>query len=46
MFFWVGMVKSDHGQLVHETLKSTYLKNELMKWADFFNADSDAIVFG
>ena len=23
-----------------------YLKNEFMNWADFFNADSDAIIFG
>ena len=23
-----------------------YLKIEFMNWADFFNADSDAIIFG
>ena len=23
-----------------------YLKNEYMNWADYFNADSDAVVFG
>ena len=26
--FWVGVVKNDHVLLVHETLKSAYLKNE------------------
>ena len=30
--------------LVHETLKSAV--NEFMKWADFLNADSVAIIFG
>ena len=32
--------------LIYETLKSAYLKYELMNWADFLNADSDAVVFG
>ena len=44
--FWVGTVKNGHGLLVHETLTILYLKNEFMNWADFLNADSDAIIFG
>ena len=32
--------------LVHETLKSAYLKNEFMGWAGFLNGDSDVIIFG
>ena len=28
--FWVGMTKNSHSRLVHETLKSAYLKNEFM----------------
>ena len=35
----MGVVKNGHGLLVHETLKSAYLKNELINWADFLNAD-------
>ena len=45
-WFWVGMVNNGHGLLVHESLESAYLKNEFMNWADFLNADSDAIIFG
>ena len=42
-----GAFQNGHGLLVHETLKSAvYLKNELMNWADFLNADSDVIIFG
>ena len=40
------MVKNDYGLLVHETLKSAYLKNEFINWAGFLNGDSDAIIFG
>ena len=40
------MVNNGHGLLVHESLESAYLKNEFMNWADFLNADSDAIIFG
>ena len=44
-YFWVGVVKNDHGLVVHETVKSAYLKNEFINWAGFLNADSDAIIF-
>ena len=40
------MVKNEHGFLVHETQNLLYRKNEFMNWADFLNADSDAIIFG
>ena len=46
LIFEVGVVKNDHSLLVHETLKSAYLKNEFINWAGFLNADSDAIIFG
>ena len=46
-WFLGGAFQNGHGLLVHETLKSAvYLKNELMNWADFLNADSDVIIFG
>ena len=45
--FWVGMVKNGDGLLVHETLKSAVSPEWVyMNWADFLNADNDAIVFG
>ena len=40
------MVKNDYALLVHETLKSAYLKNEFINWAGVLNADSDVIIFG
>ena len=42
--FWVDGIKNGHGHLVHETLLN--LLNEFMNWADFLNADCDAIIFG
>ena len=41
--FWVDVVKNGCSLLVHETLKSVYLKIEFIIWADFLNADSNAI---
>ena len=32
--------------LVGMAKKGIYLKNEFMNWADFFNADIDAVIFG
>ena len=41
------MVKNGDGLLVHETLKSAVSPEWVyMNWADFLNADNDAIVFG
>ena len=34
------------GVMVREPLKSAYLKNEFMNWADFFHAHCGAIIFG
>ena len=31
--------------IVHETLKSAYLKDECMNWADVLHSDCDAIIF-
>ena len=39
------IVKYECGLLGHGTLKSAYLKNELMNWADFLHAGGDAIIF-
>ena len=40
------MVKNRRDLLDHGTLKSVYLKMELMNGADFIHADSEAIIFG
>ena len=42
----MGIVKNGSGFLVHETLKPVSFKNECMNRADYFNVDSDAVVFG
>ena len=42
----MGVVKTDYGLLVCETLKSAYFKNEFMNWAEIEHDDSDPIIFG
>ena len=42
--YWMVLVKNGRSVLDHRTLKSAiyiYLKNELMKWADFLHADTN-----
>ena len=43
--FLGGCGQNGHGFLVHETLKSPYLKNEFVNWADVLHTDNDAIIF-
>ena len=44
IFEWVWS-KMGMDYIVHETLKSAYLKDECMNWADVLHADCDAIIF-
>ena len=42
----ISMIFGCARHLVHQTLKSAYLKNEFMNSADFLHADCEAVMFG
>ena len=41
----VSVVKNGYDVLDHETLKSAVSEEWVYEWADFLNADSDAMIF-
>ena len=36
---WVGVVKNDHGLLIHKTIKCADVNNEYLNYTEFLNGD-------